>query len=495
MKGDMSRDFQGILVYNGDVSLASETSVNVTRTSSDYPPNPTVDRSQLPPGPPEWPILGQAWRYLHDLVGLMQEAATYGDPVTMSARPALVYMVNHPDLIQELFVTQHRRVGRGRSIDALKYLLGEGLITSEGAFHLRQRRLIQPHFHHRRIATYAETMIHYTQRHQQLWTDGMEADLAEEMRDLTLHIVVKTLFNLDLPSDVTRIGRAFDFCNHYLAVRKSQVLPVRRLCHQLPLPFTRRFRQELAFLDKTVADLITQRRLADREGDDLLSLLVRTTDDEAENSDELAMTDRQVRDETITLFAAGHETTAVALTWTFYLLATHPEWQTRWYAELDEVLGNRTVALSDLQHLTLTDQILTESMRLYPPVWSTGRMAFEPFELAGFSIPAGALLAAPPFIMHRDPRWFEEPLAFCPDRWTPEFRQALPPYTYFPFGGGPRRCIGDSFAWMEAQMVLATLGQTWHMHHVPRYPVEAEMLVTMRPKKGMPMVLKRRRSC
>ncbi len=162
----------------------------------------------------------------------------------------------------------------------------------------------------------------------------------------------------------------------------------------------------------------------------MLSLLVQTTDDEADNPEERVMTDRQVRDETITLFAAGHETTALALTWTWYLLATHPEWQTRWYAEQDEVLGNRTLTLSDLPHLTLTDQILTEAMRLYPPIWTIGRMAFEPFELAGYAIPAGAMLAVPQIITHRDPRWFDEPLAFRPDRWTPEFRKALPPYAY-----------------------------------------------------------------
>lgn len=464
----------------------------MTLTSADYPPYPKVDRNQLPPGPPEWPVLGQTWRYLHDPIGLMQEGATYGDLVTLSVRPALVYLVNHPDLIQEVLVAKHRHVGRGRSVDTLKYLLGEGLITSEGAFHLRQRRLMQPHFHHRRIATYVETMIQYTRRHQQRWSDGMEVDMAEEMRDLTLHIVVKTLFNLDLPSDVKGIGRAFDFCNHYLTVRDRQIAPIRRLFHQLPLPRTRRFRQELAFLDQTVADLITQRRQSDKEGEDLLSLLVQTTDDEVDNSDELIMTDRQVRDETITLFAAGHETTAVALTWTWYLLATHPEWQTRWYTELDEVLGDRAVTLSDLPHLALTDQILTESMRLYPPLWTTGRMAFESFELAGFTIPAGALLVTPQIVTHRDPRWFDEPQAFRPDRWTPEFRKTLPPYAYYPFGGGPRRCVGDSFAWMEAQIVLATLGQTWCMHHIPRHPVEVESLVTLRPKRGMPMVLKRR---
>lgn len=464
-----------------------------TATTVDNPPNPKVDRSQLPPGPPEWPVLGQTWRYLTDPIGLMQEAAAYGDLATLSVRPALAYLINHPDLIQEVLVTQNRRAGRGRFSDALKFLLGEGLITSEGGFHLRQRRLMQPHFHNRRIAAYGDIMIQYTRRHQQRWSHGLEVDMAEEMRDLTLHIVVKTLFDLDLPSEVYRIGQAFDISNHYLIVRQRQPHAVRQAFHRLPLPLTRRFRRELAFLDRTVEDLVAQRRQADSEGDDLLSLLVQTTDDEADDPDEHAMNDRQIRDETITLFAAGHETTALSLTWTLYLLAAHPEWQSRWHAELDEVLGDRSVTLSDLPRLTVTEQLLSESMRLYPPLWTTGRMAFESFELGGYTIPAGAMLAAPQIIMHRDPRWFEEPEAFRPDRWTPEFRKALPPYAYYPFGGGPRRCIGDSFAWMEAQIVLATLGQSWALKHVPRHPVELEALVSLRPKRGMPIALKHRR--
>ena len=464
----------------------------MTATTVVHPPKPSVDRRQLPPGPPEWPIVGQAWRLLRDSIGLMQETATYGDLATMSVKPALIYLLNHPDLIREVFVTHHKQVGRGQFGGTLKYLLGDGLVTAEGAFHLRQRRLMQPHFHRRRIATYGEIMADYAQRHQQRWTDGMQVDLADEMTDLTLHIVVKTLFDIDLPDDIQRIGAAFDFSNRYLTARNNQPLALRQLFHRLPLPLTLRFRRELAFLDQTVAGLIAQRRQSDQEGDDLLSLLLHTMDDQADASDESAMTDQQVRDEILTLFSAGHETTAVALTWTGYLLAVHPEWQTRWHAELDDVLGDRPVTLSDLPHLTVTDQIITESMRLYPPIWTTGRAAFEPFELAGFSIPAGAMLAAPQIITHRDPRWYDEPLAFRPDRWTPEFRADLPQYAYYPFGGGPRRCIGDSFSWMEAQMVLATLGQHWRMHHIPQHKIELDPLVSLRPKGGMPIVLERR---
>ena len=464
----------------------------MTVTDTDYPSKPVVNRSQLPPGPPEPPILGQTLRYIRNPIGLMQEAAAYGDLATLSVRPFLMYLVNHPDLIQEVFATRHRSVGRGRLGSAVKFLFGESLITSEGTTHLWQRRLMQPHFHNRRIATYGETMLQYTQQHQQRWSDGMEVDMVLEMRDLTLHIVVKTLFGIDLPADITRIGQVFDYGNHYLMLRYNQPPPLRRFLHSLPLPQTRRFHREMAYLDQIVTSLIEECRQSDEERDDLLSLLVHTTDDESDRPDEQAMTDQQVQNQISSLFVAGHETTTLALTWTWYLLATHPEWQTRWHAELDAVLGDRPVTLSDLPHLPLTDQILTESLRLYPPLWSSGRMAFESFELGGFPIPAGAMLLAPQIVMHQDARWFEEPQAFRPDRWTPEFRQDLPRFAYYPFGGGPRRCIGDSFAWMEAQIVLATLGQSWSMRHVPRHPVEVVPLITLQPKQGMPMVLERR---
>ncbi len=461
-------------------------------TSVLYPPNPSVNRSNLPPGPPELPIVGQSFRYVRDPIGIMQESATYGDLVTMSVKPALVYLVNHPELIRELFVVNHQSVGRGRNIEALKYLMGDGLVTADGPLHLRQRRLMQPQFHHRRIAGYGEVMTAYALRHEPRWQDGARVDMAQEMSDLTLHIVVKTLFGLDLSDEVRRIGAAFELSNDYVTARGNQPRRLRALCHRLPLPFTRRFRRGLAFLDQTVYSLIEQRRQSGVDSNDLLSLLLQVRDDEADRPEDAVMTDRQVRDEVITLFAAGHETTAVALTWTWYLLAAHPGIQTRFHDELDGALAGRPPTLDDLPNLTFTEKILTESMRLYPPIWTTGRMAFQPFELGGYPIPAGAMLAAPPLITHRDPRWFDDPLEFQPDRWTPEFREGLHRFAYFPFGGGPRLCIGEGFAWMEAKLLLATLGQRWRVRHDPRHAVKLLPLVSLRPQGGMPMYLERR---
>ena len=464
----------------------------MTSRTVTYPPDPVVDRGSLPPGPPEWPIVGQSFRYMSDALGLMREAVGYGDLVTMSIKPALVYLVNHPELIQELFVNNHQSVGRGRLTETLRYLLGYGLVTSDGPLHLRQRRLMQPQFHHRRIAGYAEVMTAYARRHERRWANGAEVDIAREMSELTLHVVVKTLFGLDLPDTVRRIGDAFEFANEYITARDNRPPALRRALHRLPVPFTMRFRRELAFLDGTVYGLIAQRRQSGVEGDELLSLLLNARDEDAERPEDAVMTDLQLRDEVITLFAAGYETTAVALTWTWFLLATHPDIQARFHSELDDALGQRDPTLEDLANLPFTEQILTESMRLYPPIWSTGRMTFEPITLGGWNIPAGAALVAPQLITQRDPRWFEDPLEFCPDRWTPEFRAGLHRFAYYPFGGGPRLCIGEGFAWMEAMLVLATLGQRWIMRRAPRREVRLQPLVSLRPKGGMPLLLERR---
>ena len=466
--------------------------MTTTANTVEYPPHPKVDRASLPPGPSELPVVGQSFRYLSNPVGLIREAAGYGDLVTMSVKPVLVYLVNHPDLVRELFVTNHQSVGRGRLTETLRYLLGNGLVTADGPFHLRQRRLMQPQFHHSRIAACADVMVDFTLRHEVKWHEGAHVDMAQEMSELTLQIVVKTLFGLELPDTVRRIGGAFELSNDYITARDNQPPALRKLFHRWPFPLTRRFRRELAYLDGTVYSLITQRRQSGLAGDDLLSLLLNARDEQSENTDEAVMTDAQLRDEVITLFAAGHETTAVALTWTWYLLATHPDVQARLHAELDEVLAGRPPTPDDLPRLKFTEQILTESMRLYPPIWSTGRMTFEPIELGSWHIPAGAALVAPQLVLHRDPRWFEDPLEFRPDRWTPEFRQQLPRFAYYPFGGGPRLCIGEGFAWMEAILILATLGQRWTMHHDPRHRIELVPLVSLRPKGGMPMRLERR---
>ena len=462
-------------------------------TRAAYPPNPSMDRRALPPGPPEPPVIGQSLRYVRDPVGIMWESAAYGDLTTMSTRPALVYLVTHPELIRDLFVTNHLKVGRGRNTEILQYLMGQGLVTSDGALHLRQRRLMQPQFHQRRVAGYARIMSDYAHRHQQRWPDQGRIDLAAEMGDLTLRIAVKTLFDLELTDDVRRIGNAFSLSNDYVAARGNQPSRLRQLLHRLPVPFTRRFQRALAYLDRTVYGLIEQRRQSGAYGDDLLSMLLQARDEDAANPADAVMTDAQLRDEVITLFVAGYETTATALTWTGYLLGAHPEIQTRLHQELDDTLAGRPAALDDLPNLPYTDRVVTEAMRLYPPIWTTGRMAFQDFDLGGWRIPAGAILTAPQLIVHRDPRWYDEPQQFRPDRWTPAFRENLPRFAYFPFGGGPRVCIGEGFAAMEARLLLATIAQRWQLTHDPQHQIRLLPRISLRSQGGMPMHLQRRR--
>ena len=299
----------------------------------------TSRRFQRPPGPPDPPLIGKSARYVRDPIELMEETARYGDLATMSARPWLVYLVNHPDLIEEVLVTNNQRVGRWRNVSAFKHLMGEGLVTSDDPLHLRQRRMMQPEFHRQMIDGYSEIMRRYAIRHSKEWRDGMEVDISKEMRELTLNIVAKTLFSIDLPSEVSRLGKAFELSNKYISTRFNQYEWMNSLNHRLPLPLTLEFKRELAYLDRLVYSLIEQRRNTNNDNGDLLSLMVQASDEGQGECNGAQMSNRQVRDETVTIFAVGHETVTVALTWTWYLLSIQPKVQALFHAELDDVLG------------------------------------------------------------------------------------------------------------------------------------------------------------
>ncbi len=456
------------------------------------PANPSADGCRLPPGPPELPVVGQLFRYWLDPVGLMKVAAGYGDLVTMSVKPWLVYLVNHPELIRELLVANHQRIGRWRNVEAMKYLMGDGLVTSEDPLHLTQRRLMQPVFHQQQIKGYATIMTDHAVQHMEGWRDERRVDMAREMRDLTLKIVVRTLFSIDSADDIQRLGAAFEMSNRYMSARFTQYERMRDLLHRLPLPFSNRFKRHLDYVDRKVFGMIEQRRQVEDQGNDLLSLLLSVADLPRDDGSPGVMTDRQIRDEIVTMFAVGHETVTTALTWTWYLLATHPEMQAKFHAELDDVLEGRPPELSDLPKLVFTTQVFKESMRLYPPIWRMGRVALEPFELAGYDIPVGAMFCIPTLISHHDARYFDEPMEFRPERWSPEFEEELHQFAYYPFGGGPRLCIGEGFAWMEAQLILATLGQRWRMRRDSGHHAKLTPLISLRPKGGMPMFLERR---
>ncbi len=452
------------------------------------PPKPSVQRAELPQGPPETPVIGKPLRLRNDLVGLLRESSTYGDVSTVSVNPILMCLVNYPDLNRQVLVTNHLKTGRSATaFETIRWMLGDGLIASAGSFHLKQRRLIQPRFHRRYIEKYAEAMTEISSRKSRQWQDGAIVDMEREMRHLALQIVAKTLFNIETSDVVQRIGESFEEADRYMYLRLTQ--PV--FLHRLPLPSSRRGKAARAYLDDLIYGLIKERRQSDGEGDDLLSMLTQVRYEDAESEEDSKMSDEMVRDEAVSLYIAGHDSTATVLAYAFHLLSQNPDVESRFHAELDDALGDRDATLDDLPNLPLTDQIITETMRLYPPLWALARMVFEPIELGGYRIPPGVPVVASPIITQRDPRWFDNPLEFRPERWTPEFRRELPRFAYFPFGGGPHQCIGEGFALMEAKIALATLHRSWHAE--ARSEAEIAPQITLKVKGGMPMRLERRR--
>ncbi len=412
-------------------------------------------------------------------------ARTYGDISAYRMAGEQLFLVNEPRLIRDILVTHNRNFTKSRGLERSKRLLGQGLLTSEGAMHLRQRRLMQPAFHRDRIAGYGDLMAGYGDRMRRSWTDGATLDISREMNRLTLSIVGKTLFDVDVESQAAEVGDALT------AVMESfwmMMLPFADVLERLPVPRLRRARMARARLDAIIYRMIADRRASGRDHGDLLSMLLAAQDED----DGAVMTDQQVRDEAMTIFLAGHETTANALMWTWYLLSGAPEIEATLHAEVDRVLRGRLPAMGDLASLQFVERVVTEALRLYPPAWIVGRRAIGEYALGEYVAPARSILVMSPYIMQRDPRFYAEPERFDPDRWTPEFRAALPKFAYFPFGGGPRQCIGESFAWMELILLVATIAQQWRLRLVPGHPVVPQPLITLRAKHGMRMTVQRR---
>jgi len=386
-----------------------------------------------------------------------------------------------------VLVTNSQNYMKGLALQRAKRLLGEGLLTSEGEFHRRQRRLAQPAFHRARLASYGESMIEYATLTGARWQDGATLDIAEEMMRLTLAIVGKTLFDADVESDAPEVGDAMSVV---MDLFNTITIPFFELLQKLPLPQLRRFDIAKAKLDAIIFRMIEERRRSGGDRGDLLSMLLLAQDEEGDGGQ---MTDTQLRDELMTIFLAGHETTANALTWTWYLLSQNPAVEAALHAELDRVLGGRLPTVDDAGRLPYTEMVLTESMRLYPPAWALGRMTLSDVEIGGYRVPKRSLVLMSQYVMHRDPRYYADPLRFDPLRWTAAERESRPQFSYFPFGGGPRRCIGEGFAWMELILLLATLAQQWQMRLLPNQVVALRPVITLRPKHGMQMTVLRRK--
>jgi cytochrome P450 len=440
-----------------------------------------------PPGPRRIIPLSGLLAYRKGPLPFFQNlAAQYGDISYFRLGPQEAFFLNHPDYIKDVLVTNHQNFHKGLALQRAKRLLGEGLLTSEGDFHRRQRRLAQPAFHRARIASYAGVMTAYATETRERWRDGAALDMSEEMMRLTLGIVGKTLFDADVVSDAQQVGEAMTVVMDLFNII---TIPFFELLQKLPLPQLRRFDSARARLDAIIYRLIEERRRSGVDRGDLLSMLLLAQDTEGDGG---TMTDEQLRDEVMTIFLAGHETTANALTWTWYLLSQNPEAEAKLHQEIDRVLEGRLPTFEDVAQLKYTEMVLAESMRLYPPAWALGRLAMNESEIGGYVVPKKSLVLMSQYVMHRDPRYFPEPLRFDPDRWTAEARESRPQFSYFPFGGGPRRCIGEGFAWMEGILLMATLAQQWQMRLVANHPVVLKPVITLRPKYGMRMTVIRR---
>lgn len=409
------------------------------------------------PGPPGRPLLGNLLEFGADPLGFFSDCARYGDivPLNIAGWPAL--FLNHPDHFENVLLTNNRNFIKHTFFwRHVPEIFGKGLLTNEGSPWLRQRRLMQPSFHRERIASYAATMRAYTQRMLDGWKPGPR-DVHADLMKLTMEIATKTLFGSDLSEkDAAEISAAFNDAIVEIANRFRRVF---RIPRWVPIPSNRRYARAVARLDRLIYGIIEEKRRSESGGDDLLTMLLEVRDDDGSRMDT-----KQVRDEAITIFLAGHETTAIALSWTFYLLAQHPAADTT-------DLGN----------------VIQESMRLYPPAYAFGREALEDCQIGGQHVPAKTTIFMAPWVSHRDPRWFADPLEFRPQRWKNDFAKTLPRFAYLPFGGGPRICIGNNFAMMEAQIVLEETLKRYRLELPPGQTITPFPSITLRPKQGMPM--------
>jgi len=444
-----------------------------------------------PPGPKAGLLgIGLLRRFRANPLEFVTEVAReFGDLAYMRFGPVRSYFLFAPHLVREVLVTRHKHFRRPEMlIRPLRQIDGNGLVLSEGDFWRRQRRLMQPAFSTKRFDTYGAVTVEHTRRMLSTWQSGASIDIADEMTELTLAIISKTLFGVELEGRAAELGRAVHTVSEM--VFRESGYPV-HLPDWLPLPSKRRKRWAIGTIRGLVGDIIRQRRASGEDRGDLLSMLLLAVDEEEGGG---GMTDAQALDEAITLFNAGHDSTAAALSWIWYLLARHPHVESQLIAEVDEVLPDRDPTYADVARLPLTELVIKESMRLYPPTWSLiPREVVEPLELDGYKIPRGAWLYTFPWATQRDPRWFAHPERFEPERFAPGRVDEIPPYAYFPFGGGPRVCIGAAFATMEMVLILATILRKFRVKLAPgQGEVVPEPLISIRPRGGLRVSLTRR---
>ena len=440
-------------------------------------------RARLPPGPRGHWLWGNVTAFQADRLGFMREAARqYGGVVSLRFAYRTVWLVTEPEVIESVLVTQARQFRKHFGLRINPIVLGNGLLTSEGDFWLRQRRLAQPAFQRPQITLYASMFTDHTARMLDRWKPGESRDVLPEMMALTLGIASKTLFGADADSQADRVRAALQVIQEEFVRRLMQPIQAPMW---LPTAGNRRLKRATNDLDSIIYDFIRQRRASREQRDDLLSRLLHARDE----GDATSMTDKQLRDECLTIFLAGQETTALALSWSWYLLGQHPDVAARVYAEVDFALAGRTPTMDDLPRLPETEHVLLEAMRLYPPAFVVGREALVDTRVAGYACPRGTTILMPESVVHRDPRFFESPDDFRPERWRDNFEKRLPHCAYFPFGAGPRICIGQLFAMVEMTMVMAMIAQRFQFTLQPGQAVTTGVQFTLRPNPGVPTIL------
>jgi cytochrome P450 len=438
----------------------------------------------LPPGPRGEPLLGNLRALRKDpLTFFPAQVREYGDVVRIRVGPMYVTLLAHPDLVRHVLQDNARNYNKQtRGFAVIRELLGQGLLTSEGDFWLRQRRLAQPAFHRQRLAGFASTMVDATEDLARALepriASGQPFDVAEDLTHLTLRIAGLTLFGTEVGGESRAVGDALGRVQTFANSRLTQLIPLPRA---LPLPSHRRFEKDAGTLDRVVRTIVERRRREGGEHHDLLQMLMDARDEDTGER----MSDTQLRDEVMTLLLAGHETTASALAWTVMLLSQNPDVRRNLEAELSRELSGRTPTVEDLPKLALTRRVVDESLRLYPPAWIFSRAAIQDDVVGGFRVPKGSYVLIVPWVLHRHPKLWDNPDAFDPDRFLPERERERPRFTFFPFGGGPRQCIGNQFALMELVLVLATLLQRVRLDLAPGHPLTPAPAITLRPRPGV----------
>ena len=438
-----------------------------------------IQSKRSPPGPQGHWLVGNLPEFGRDLLGFLSRCAReHGTIVKFRLAGWTAYLLNDPEHIEYILLSHHRRFIKHRFFwRHVTAIFGQGLLTSEGDFWHHQRRLAAPAFHHQRIAAYGQVMVRCAEQRLADWQEGEILDIHHEMMRLTGAIVAQTLFHTEFSADMEEILHAFDLLTKEIASRFRRPF---KLPDWVPTPGNHRYRAGVRRLDRLVYRIIQEHRHHPRNPADLLSLLMRARDEEGRG-----MSDKQLRDEVVTLFLAGYETTAITLSWAWYALSQHRASEARLLTELKQVLQGRSPTVDDLSRLPYTEMIIKESLRLYPPAYVIGRQALQACTIGGYTIPAGATLFISPWVLQRDPRYFEEPQEFRPERWAAEFETRLPRYVYLPFGGGPRICIGHRFAMMEAMLLLATIAQRFRFTWQSQYPATPFPSITLRAQDRM----------